>query len=228
MTAFQIGRPRFVTKDEAMVFHSLAIDAHGGSYGVLNEGLLDSALAMPMQSFGGEYAHAYPFEMAAAYAFHLAKNHAFSDGNKRVALFCCDAFLRMNGWNLVAEGEAAADAVLALVNGNLDKAGFAAWLHVHAVERVRLELRDFFSLLEWQSFYDVFRSALPDADGARVAEFQASIDELAGVSPVVHGLLEWNKNATREGNEAARLTATGSILTLVSLHRLAEDMGYEW
>lgn len=228
MTAFQIGRPRFVTKDEAMVFHALAIDAHGGSYGVLNEGLLESALAMPMQSFGGEYAHDYPFEMAAAYAFHLAKNHAFHDGNKRIALFCCDAFLRMNGWNLDTEGVKAADAILDLVENRMDKTRFAQWLATNCRARPSMELRDFFSQLRWDPFFQVFRSARPDSGGIRQAEFQASLDELVHVCPVVHGLLESNKNATRDGDETARLTCTGAILTLLTLHRLAEDMGYEW
>lgn len=94
MTLLAIGRPRFVTRDEAFAYHTVSIEEYGGAHGLRDVGMLESALAMPMQGFSGEYAHAFPFEMAAAYAFHIAKNHPFVDGKKRTALMCCGAFLR--------------------------------------------------------------------------------------------------------------------------------------
>lgn len=120
MTGFQIGKPRFVTLDEALGWHAVAIAEYGGAEGIRDAGLLESALAMPRQAFGGEFAHTYPFEMAAAFAFHIAKNHPFVDGNKRTALMCCGAFLRMNGWDIVSDGLQAAEAILSLVDGRLD------------------------------------------------------------------------------------------------------------
>jgi death-on-curing protein len=63
--------PRFLTTDEVLTLHETAVDEHGGSYGVRERGLLESALAMPRQGFGGSYAHDYPFAMAAAHAFHI-------------------------------------------------------------------------------------------------------------------------------------------------------------
>ncbi|MDQ7012628.1 MAG: Fic family protein [Planctomycetota bacterium] len=70
----------------------MAVAQYGGDPGLRDRGLLESALAQPRQAFGGEFAHTYPFGMAAAYAFHIAKNHPFIDGNKRAALMCAGAF----------------------------------------------------------------------------------------------------------------------------------------
>src|SRR5262245_34604577 len=117
MTSFSIGRPRFVSIEEALGWHETMIRQYGGSPGLRDAALLESAMAMPRQGFAGQFAHEYPFEIAAAYAFHLAKNHPFVDGNKRAALMCCGSFLRMNGWDLVSTGEAAADAIIAMVEG---------------------------------------------------------------------------------------------------------------
>lgn len=114
MSRMPIGRPRFVSLEEALAWQETAIAAYGGSRGLRDVTLLDSALAQAGQGFGGHYAHEYPFGMAAAYAYHVAKNHPFVDGNKRAALLCCGGFLRMNGWDLVSEGEHAADAILSL------------------------------------------------------------------------------------------------------------------
>ena len=128
MTGGSIGRPRFISIDEALAWHEIVIAQFGGSPGVRDRGLLESALAQPLQGFGGEHAHEFPFGIAAAYAFHIAKNHPFVDGNKRVALMCCGGFLRLNGWDLVSEGEQAADAILDLISGAHDKKSFAIWL----------------------------------------------------------------------------------------------------
>jgi death-on-curing protein len=86
------GEPRFLSADEVLTLHETGIDAFGGSHGMRDAGLLDSALAIPRQGIGGEYVHEFPFGMAAAYLFHLCANHPFVDGNKRVALAACIAF----------------------------------------------------------------------------------------------------------------------------------------
>lgn len=94
--------PRFLSTLEVLTLHETAIDIFGGTTGVRDLGLLESAIAMPRQSFGGTYAHAFPFGMAAAYLFHICANHPFLDGNKRTAFSTTVAFLRLNDWNLVA------------------------------------------------------------------------------------------------------------------------------
>ena len=81
-----IKEPTFLTEEQILHLHQLAIEKHGGSLGLRDSGLLKSALAMPESGFGGNYFHATIFEMAAAYLFHLVKNHPFVDGNKRIGL----------------------------------------------------------------------------------------------------------------------------------------------
>jgi death-on-curing protein len=119
---------RFVTVDEALAWHQIVIEQFGGDPGVRDLGLLESAIAQAQQGFGGEFAYSAPFGMATAYAFHISKNHPFVDGNKRVALTACVAFLQMNGWILVSRGTEAADALLDLILGKWTRVEFASWL----------------------------------------------------------------------------------------------------
>jgi death-on-curing protein len=74
--------PRFLTIDEILDLHADQIRRYGGSHGVRDRGLLDSALAMTSQAFGGQYGHPDLPAMAAAYLYHLVRNHPFVDGNK--------------------------------------------------------------------------------------------------------------------------------------------------
>jgi death-on-curing protein len=83
---------QFLTREEVRRIHADLIEEHGGTLGVRDPGLLDSALSMPAAGFGGECLHADDFERAAAYLFHLVKNHPFVDGNKRVGLGAADLF----------------------------------------------------------------------------------------------------------------------------------------
>ena len=76
--------------------HEVVLAAHGGAPGLRDEGLLESALAAPQATFGGEPIMTDPVEVAAAYLFYLCNNHAFIDGNKRTALAACLVFLRAN------------------------------------------------------------------------------------------------------------------------------------
>jgi len=78
--------PEFLTFDEILEIHDDQIQNYGGDVGVRDRGLLESAVAMPQKSFGGQYLQKTSFEMAAAYAFHLAESQAFVDGNKRTGL----------------------------------------------------------------------------------------------------------------------------------------------
>jgi len=85
--------PKFLALDDIFLIHEEQLDAFGGLDGVRDLGLLESATMTPQASFGGEYLHAFPFEMAAAYAFHIAENQPFLDGNKRTALSAAMVFL---------------------------------------------------------------------------------------------------------------------------------------
>lgn len=78
--------PTFLTVEEIVTFHADRLRLFGGSPGLRDRGLLESAVAMPMATLGGSFLHETLFEMAAAYAFHIAENQPFVDGNKRTGL----------------------------------------------------------------------------------------------------------------------------------------------
>jgi len=88
--------PEFLDIDDVLELHALQIAEHGGSEGLRDRGLLDSAVAQPMARFGGQFLHRDVFEMAAALHISLVLNHAFVDGNKRTALLAAVTFLDMN------------------------------------------------------------------------------------------------------------------------------------
>lgn len=92
--------PKFISISETLDIHADAIAWLGGTAGIRDEGLLESALAQPQATFGGEFLHTTIYEQAAAYLYHLAKNHPFLDGNKRTAFAVMDTFLRVNGCTL--------------------------------------------------------------------------------------------------------------------------------
>ena len=120
--------PEFLTLSEVLEFHEDLISEFGGSPGVRDLGLAESAVAMPQSGFGDEFFHAFPFEMAAAYAYHIAQNHPFVDGNKRTALAAALTFLEVNGYPVMGGEEALEKATRQVASGKLDKKGFAAIL----------------------------------------------------------------------------------------------------
>jgi death-on-curing protein len=94
--------PAFLTVEHVLDVHSRVIEEFGGDSGVRDEGLLESAVAMPAAQYGGEFLHPDIASMAAAYLFHLCRNHAFVDGNKRTALASAEVFLLVNDHRLQA------------------------------------------------------------------------------------------------------------------------------
>lgn len=123
-----IPTPIFLTTDEVLEIHRDQISRYGGSFGVLNQGHLESSIAQPQATFGGRFLHAGPFEMAAVYLYHLVRNHAFVDGNKRVAAVAAIVFLALNGYNLEADDEELEQLVLSAARGEMDKDEIAAFL----------------------------------------------------------------------------------------------------
>ena len=91
------AEPRYLTVEAVMAMHEEVLAAHGGAPGLLERGLLESAVAAPQASFAGERFLRKPVEIAAAYLYYLCCNHPFTDGNKRVALAACLVFLDANG-----------------------------------------------------------------------------------------------------------------------------------
>lgn len=121
--------PDFLELRHVLALHTRALAAHGGSEGIRDQGLLESAIAMPRASFGGEYLHADLYAMAAAYAFHIAENQPFIDGNKRAAILAALTFLDMNGIAVFTATDELYEAMMALAERRLDKSGLAAVLH---------------------------------------------------------------------------------------------------
>jgi death on curing protein len=110
-----------------MAIHEAQIAEHGGSLGVRDEGLLESALARPRQIF--TYEDEPPLtRLAAAYGFGIAKNHPFVDGNKRTAWVVCATFLAINGREVVAAQADAVTAMLGVASGEWPEPKFANWL----------------------------------------------------------------------------------------------------
>ena len=118
--------PVFLDLMQVLQIHQDQIARYGGSSGLRDMDLLQSALAMPSAGFGGEYAHSTLFEMAAAYLFHLVKNHPFVDGNKRVGAATALVFLSLNGWAIECSDDQLVEAVLDVISGKIGKAEVAA------------------------------------------------------------------------------------------------------
>jgi death-on-curing protein len=130
-----VSDPEFLTLDEVLALHADQIRRYGGATGLRDLALLQSAIAMPETSYGGEYLHGSVFEMAAAYLFHLARNHPFVDGNKRTALICALVFLGLNGQRLDANPNSLYALVDGVASGRVDKADVAVFLREHSAPR---------------------------------------------------------------------------------------------
>lgn len=124
--------PRFLSAELARVIHDRQLAEHGGLSGAEDEGLLDSAIARPLNkhSYGEEDLCA----LAAGYAFGIARNHPFADGNKRTAWVMARLFLRLNGVALAYGKAEAIRMVLALAAGELSEDGVAEWFRSRVVQ----------------------------------------------------------------------------------------------
>jgi death on curing protein len=108
--------------------HTVAVEEFGGSNGIRDRGLLESALARPLASFAGKDLYATPFKRAAALAESLVLNHGFVDGNKRTAMYAMAAWLEREGYVIEAERGALRDLALAIASHELSVEQIAAWL----------------------------------------------------------------------------------------------------
>ena len=123
------SRVLFLTTDEVLAIHEALIREFGGPPGVRDHGLLESALFRPRTGYYDDLA-----EMATALFESLLMNHPFVDGNKRVAFFATDVFLRLNGWKLEVEADSAHRFLIGLLDrGECDFARLLPWLREHLV-----------------------------------------------------------------------------------------------
>jgi death-on-curing protein len=119
--------PLWMNVVDAVIAHDLELAAHGGSAGLRDAGLLESALVRPKNIWA--YAESAPSlaVLAAAYAFGISSNHPFVDGNKRTALLVSFAFLDVNGSEVTASQEEAFLTILGLAAGEITEPELAHW-----------------------------------------------------------------------------------------------------
>ena len=117
-----------LTVDIVREIHAEAISQFGGSDGVRDLALLESAVAAPQASFGGKSPYADLAEVAGAYLYFLCQNHPFMDGNKRAALGACIVFLRLNGVEPQIDGPAWEELTFAVASSTLDRSEATARL----------------------------------------------------------------------------------------------------
>jgi len=127
---------RYLTLNEILVLHQHLIDQLGGNTGVRDLSGLESALAQPRMSFGGDDLYPTVVEKAAALGFSLIKNHPFVDGNKRTAHAAMETFLVLNGYEVSASVTDQEQIILHVAASQVDRTEFTAWLQAHTVERL--------------------------------------------------------------------------------------------
>jgi death on curing protein len=127
--AFELRDPEWIAYEVVLSVHEAQLAEHGGSAGIRDQGLLESALMRPRN------VHLYSpgatlYDLAAAYAIGLAKNHAFVDGNKRTAWLACALFLELNGINVIASQESVVITMLRVADGSINEDQLSAWLQL--------------------------------------------------------------------------------------------------
>lgn len=126
-----MNEPEWLDIDIVLDFHAEQLALFGGADGIRDRGLLESALARPLNKFAyGERGNA---TLAAAYGFGIARNHPFIDGNKRTALASMIVFLGLNGLDLDASREEATAMILSLAAGEITEDLLAQWLVDHVI-----------------------------------------------------------------------------------------------
>ena len=120
----------WIDKQVMLAVHEEQLAEHGGAAGIRDEGLLDSALARPVNL--AAYAKPAIADLAASYAVAIAKNHPFIDGNKRTAFVAMELFLMLNGVELKADDASAVMMTLAVAAGEIDEAALADWINAHS------------------------------------------------------------------------------------------------
>lgn len=121
-----------ITIDEALALHEAALEAYGGAAGLRDRGLLESALAQPLATFGGRPLYTTLWDKVAALGRSLICNHAFADGNKRVGFAAMAIVLLRNGYELTCSVDGGEAAIQAVASGELAREGLAEWLEAYS------------------------------------------------------------------------------------------------
>lgn len=123
-----MDEPTWLSRALVLRIHDRQLLEHGGSTGVRDDGLLESALARPrhLLAYGGDAADMPA--LAAAYACGISRNHPFVDGNKRTAAVACELFLELNGYRLLADDADLYPVFMGVAAGEIEEEELAEWL----------------------------------------------------------------------------------------------------
>ncbi|HZK27238.1 MAG TPA: type II toxin-antitoxin system death-on-curing family toxin [Thermoclostridium sp.] len=121
-----------LSKEQIIKIHSMLIEQTGGSNGIRDEGLLDSALNAPFQTFDGEYIYKTIKAKAAKLGYSLVKNHPFIDGNKRTGILVMIIFLEINGLEITCSDEELIILGLGLAEGKINDKNLLNWIIDHS------------------------------------------------------------------------------------------------
>lgn len=121
-----------LTKEQIIKLHEMIYERYGGALGVLNEGMLDSALQAPFQTFGGEELFPDDKEKIIRLAYGLIKNHSFRDGNKRIGALVLLVMLKLNGYRVNATNEEFTDIIMGIAASEKDDEDLKVWVEAHS------------------------------------------------------------------------------------------------
>ena len=122
---------KILKKRQILLLHSALIAESGGSDGVRDEGLLDSAINTPFQTFSGQDLYPTVLEKAVRLGFGLIRNHPFIDGNKRIGTHAMLVFLNLNSITLSYEDDELISTILSVASGEMDADGLLKWIQQH-------------------------------------------------------------------------------------------------
>ncbi len=125
--------PMFLDLDHVLRLHRSLIEHYEGTDGTRDVGLLQSAVAMPQASYGGEFLHSDIYEMAAAYLYHIVQNHPFLDGNKRTGAAAAIVFLAMNDTQIENDEDGLVALTLSVATGQAGKGEIAEFFRSHVL-----------------------------------------------------------------------------------------------
>ena len=122
---------KILNKRQILMLHSALIAEAGGSEGIRDEGLLDSAVNTPFQTFSGQDLYPTVLEKAVRLGFGLIRNHPFIDGNKRIGTHAMLVFLNLNSITLSYEDDELISTILSVASGEMDADGLLKWIQQH-------------------------------------------------------------------------------------------------
>ncbi len=122
-----------ITIGEVLILHEKSIQVFGGSHGIRDMGMLESAVERPNATFGGEELYPTITSKAAAILESIVKNHPFVDGNKRTGWLACFAIMEMNGYNFMLTQDEAYDFVIKVASSHLEFEDITLFLELHSI-----------------------------------------------------------------------------------------------